>query len=116
MSVERSGLPFQGVEGPPPAAQGIERSSLSLAKHYFDAVRTYLRKTMAPGGVNGIVMALVFIVATDSLLLAMRSIQELPPVSLTFLIPIIVAAVRWGALSAAVTAVGGAASLTYLYS
>ena len=115
MSVERSSLPFQGVEGAPPAARGIERSSLSLAKNYFDAARIFIRKAMAPGGVNGIVMALVFIVATDSLLLAMRSIQELPPVSLTFLIPIVVAAIRWGALSAAVTAVGGAASLTYLY-
>src|SRR6516162_545228 len=109
------GLPFRSVEGPPAAAQGIERSSLSLARNYFDAARIYIRKAMAPGGVNGIVMALVLIVATDSLLLAMRSIQELPPVSLTFLIPIIVAAIRWGALSAAVTAVGGAASLTYLY-
>src|SRR6516162_6014229 len=109
------GLPFRSVEGPPAAAQGIERSSLSLARNYFDAARIYIRKAMAPGGVNGIVMALVFIVATDSLLLAMRSIQELPPVSLTFLIPIVVAAIRWGALSAAVTAVGGAASLTYLY-
>jgi hypothetical protein len=56
---------------------------------------------MAPGGVNGIAMAPVFIVATDSLLLAMRSTQELPPVSFTFLIPIVVAAILWGALSAA---------------
>jgi hypothetical protein len=30
------------------------------------------------------------------MLQAMRSIQELPPVALTFLIPIIVAAIRWG--------------------
>jgi hypothetical protein len=56
---------------------------------------------MAPGGVSGIVMALVLVVATDSPLLAMRSIQELPPVSLTFLILIVVAAIRWGGLSAA---------------
>jgi hypothetical protein len=110
-----SALPFHGVEGPPPAAQGIGRSSLYPAKNYFDAARFFIRKAMAPGGVNGIFMALVLIVATDGLLLAMRSIQELPPVSLTFLIPIVVAAIRWGALSAAVTAVGGAASLTYLY-
>jgi hypothetical protein len=83
MSVERSALPFQSAEGPPPAAQGIERLSLYPAKNYFDAARFFIRKAMAPGGVNGIVMALVFIVATDGLLLAMRSIQELPPVSLT---------------------------------
>ena len=95
-----SALPFHGVEGPPPAAQGIGRSSLYPAKNYFDAARFFIRKAMAAGGVNGIFMALVFIVATDGLLLAMRSIQELPPVSLTFLIPIVVAAIRWGTLSA----------------
>jgi two-component system, OmpR family, sensor histidine kinase KdpD len=115
MSVERSALHFQGVDDRPRAAQGAERPSLSFAKSYFDAARIWIRKAMAPGGVTGIVMALVFIVATDTLLLAMRSIQELPPVALTFLIPIIVAAIRWGTLSAAVTAIGGAASLTYLY-
>jgi two-component system, OmpR family, sensor histidine kinase KdpD len=115
MSVERSALHFQGVDDRPRAAQGVERPSLPFAKSYFDAARIWIRKAMAPGGVTGIVMALVFIVATDTLLLAMRSIQELPPVALTFLIPIIVAAIRWGTLSAAVTAIGGAASLTYLY-
>jgi two-component system, OmpR family, sensor histidine kinase KdpD len=115
MSVERSALHFQGVEGRPPAAQGIERPSLSLAKKYSDAARIWIGKAMAPGGVTGIVMALVLIVVTDSLLLAMRSIQELPPVALTFLIPIIVAAIRWGALSAALTAIGGAATLTYFF-
>src|SRR6202521_1256267 len=115
MSVERSALHFQGVDDRPRAAPGAERRTLAFPKSYFDAARIWIRKAMAPGGVTGIVMALVFIVATDSLLLAMRSIQELPPVSLTFLIPIIVAAIRWGTLSAAVTAIGGAASLTYLY-
>jgi two-component system sensor histidine kinase KdpD len=60
-------------------------------------------------------MAIVFIVATDAFLLMMRYIQELPPVALTFLIPIVVAAIIWGTLSAAVTAIGGAASLTSFF-
>ena len=36
------------------------------------------------GGVTGIIMALVFIIATDAFLLVTRYIEELPPVSLTF--------------------------------
>ena len=70
---------------------------------------------MAPGGVTGVVMALIFIVATDVFLLLMRYFQELPPVALTFLIPIVVAAIRWGTLSAAITAIGGTVSLTYFF-
>jgi two-component system sensor histidine kinase KdpD len=115
MSLERSVLPFHGVQDQPRPAAEAERPLLAFAKKYLDTARIWIGKAMAPGGVTGIVMALVLIVVTDSLLLAMRSIQELPPVALTFLIPIIVAAIRWGALSAAITAIGGAVSLTYLY-
>ena len=91
------------------------RLTLDSLKRDFDIGRIWMRKAMAPGGVTGIVMALVFVVATDALLLLMRYIQELPPVSLTFLIPIVVAAIIWGTLSAALTAIGGAASLTYFF-
>ena len=91
------------------------RLTLASLKRDFDIGRIWMRKAMAPGGVTGIVMALVFVVATDALLLLMRYIQELPPVALTFLIPIVVAAIIWGTLSAAVTAIGGAVSLTYFF-
>lgn len=77
--------------------------------------RIWTRKAMAPGGVTGLIMAAVFIIGTDSFLLMMRYLQELPPVSLSFLIPIVVVSIRWGPLSAAVTAIGGAASLTYFF-
>jgi two-component system sensor histidine kinase KdpD len=60
-------------------------------------------------------MALVFIVGTDAFLLFMRYMQELPPVSLTFLIPVVVAALRWGTLSAAITAIGGGATLSLFF-
>src|SRR5258708_20686944 len=60
-------------------------------------------------------MAFVFIVATDAFLLFMRYLDELPPVSLTFLIPVVVAAIRWGTLSAVLTAVGGAVTLTLFF-
>jgi len=70
---------------------------------------------MAPGGITGVIVALFFIVATDLILLLMRYLQELPPVSLTFTIAIVVAAVRWGVLSSAVTAFGGTLSVAYFF-
>jgi two-component system sensor histidine kinase KdpD len=84
-------------------------------KKYLDSGLSWMRKTMTPGGMTGVIMAIVFIVATDVFLLVMRYIQDLPPVSLTFLIPIVVAAIRWGTLSAAITAVGGAATVSLFY-
>jgi two-component system sensor histidine kinase KdpD len=92
------------------------RKALLLALKYAGAVRVWIRKAMAPGGLTGLVMAVVIVIATDALLLLMRYLQELPPVSLSFLIPVVVVAIRWGTLSAVVTALGGAVSLTYYFS
>jgi two-component system, OmpR family, sensor histidine kinase KdpD len=115
MSIERSTMPLGGAQDR--ARSGLDRGRLTLdsLKRDLDIWRIRMRKAMAPGGVIGIVMALVFVIGTDAFLLMMRSIQELPPVSLTFLIPIVVAAIFWGTLSAAVTAIGGAATLTYFF-
>src|SRR5271168_5659977 len=111
MSIERSTLQLESVDGRSRSWLGEGPRRLALAKKYFDLSRLWMRRAMAPGGITGIVMALVFVVVTDGFLLMMRSIQELPPVALTFLIPIVVAAIRWGTLSAAVTAMGGAATV-----
>jgi two-component system, OmpR family, sensor histidine kinase KdpD len=113
MSIERSAYPFREDR----VRARVEGGSLwlSSARKYIGAERTWLSKAMAPGGVTGLVMAVIFVIATDAFLLVMRYLQELPPVSLSFLIPIVVVAIRWGTLSAVVTALGGAASLTYFF-
>jgi two-component system, OmpR family, sensor histidine kinase KdpD len=115
MSIERSALPLEGVGGRARPQSADRLPILAAAKAYVDRARIWLRKASAPGGVTGVVMALVFVVGTDAFLLLLRAIQELPPVSLTFLIPVVVAAIRWGTLSAAVTAIGGASTLTYFF-
>jgi two-component system sensor histidine kinase KdpD len=115
MSIQRSALPLEGVDARASSRSDGGLATLWSAKKYFDLWRIWLRKAAAPGGVTGVVMALVFVVGTDAFLLMMRWIQELPPVALTFLIPIVVAAIRWGTLSAAVTAIGGTVSLTYFF-
>src|SRR5260370_688057 len=113
MSIERSALPLGDSRAEPRVDRG--RLTLSLVKKYLDSASIWIRKAMAPGGITGLIMALVFIVGTDAFLLSMRYIQELPPVSLTFLIPVVVAAIRWGTLSAAITGIGGAATATLFF-
>src|SRR5215472_5208876 len=113
MSIERSALSLE--EDRARSRSDGAFLPLALAKRYFDLGRLWIRRAAAPGGVTGVVMALVFVVATDAFLLLMRYIQELPPVSLTFLIPVVVAAIRWGTLSATITAIGGAATVTLFF-
>ena len=113
MTIERSALPLRD-DGVRSRLDG-GHLTLSSAKRYLDSGRIWIRKAMSPGGVTGVIMALVFIVATDVFLLLMRYIQELPPVALTFLIPVVVAAILWGTLSAAITGIGGAVTLTYFF-
>ena len=115
MSIERSTMPLGGADDRARSRLDGGRLTLVSLKRDFDVGRMWMRKAMAPGGGVGVIMALVFVVGTDAFLLLMRYIQELPPVSLTFLIPIVVAAIIWGTLSAAVTAIGGAASLTFFF-
>src|SRR5215470_9455336 len=85
----------------------------AFATKHFDLARIWVRKAMAPGGITGVIMSVVLVVAIDLFLLLMRSLQALPPVSLTFMIAIVVVALRWGVLSSLVTTIGGALSLTY---
>src|SRR5215831_18947853 len=110
MTVERSAWPF-GDDQARPRVDGA-RLTLTVAKKYLESA---FRKAISPGGVTGVVMALLFIVVTDAFLMLTKYIQELPPVSLTFLIPVVVAAMRWGTLSAAITAIGGASTITMFY-
>jgi two-component system, OmpR family, sensor histidine kinase KdpD len=113
MSIERSALPLG--DDRLRSRLGGGPLTLSQAKKQVDSGLFWIRKAMAPGGVTGVIMAVVFVAITDAFLMMTRYIQELPPVSLTFLIPVVVAAMRWGTLSAAITAVGGATTLTLFY-
>jgi two-component system sensor histidine kinase KdpD len=121
MSLERSAVPF-GDDSAREHRDGLAvtlppvRKVLALLRRHVGAARTSMRKAMAPGGVTGLIMAVVVVIATDGFMLVMRYLQELPlPLSLTYLIPIVVVAIRWGPLSGAVTAIGGAVSLTYFF-
>jgi two-component system sensor histidine kinase KdpD len=84
-------------------------------KKYVDWVRAWAREASAPAGLRGVAAALVLVVLTDSILLGMGYIQELPPVSLTFMLSILVAAIRWGLLAGVLTSICGVASFTFFF-
>jgi len=76
-------------------------------KKYIDWALAWAREASAPGGLHGVAAAVALVVMTNSILLGLRYIQELPPVALTFMLSILVAAIRWGLLAGLVTSVGG---------
>jgi two-component system, OmpR family, sensor histidine kinase KdpD len=84
-------------------------------KKYLDWALAWAREASAPAGLRGVIAGLLLVVVTDSVLLGMRYIQELPPVAVTFLLSILVASIRWGLLAGVVTSVGGVVSLTLFF-
>ena len=76
-------------------------------KKWIDWALAWVREASSPAGLSGVIAGLLLVVVTDGLLLGMRYIQELPPVAVTFLLSILIAAIRWGFLAGAVTSIGG---------
>jgi two-component system, OmpR family, sensor histidine kinase KdpD len=117
MSIEKYAFPFRDNSAGARLGGGFPLSVLTNAwaalRKYAGAARVWMRKALAPGGFAGLIMAIVFVIGTDAFLLLMGYVQEMPPVTLSCLIPVVVAAIRWGTMSAVVTAIGGATSLTY---
>jgi two-component system, OmpR family, sensor histidine kinase KdpD len=84
-------------------------------KKWIDWALAWVREASSPAGLSGVIAGLLLVVVTDGLLLGMRYIQELPPVAVTFLLSILIAAIRWGFLAGAVTSIGGVISLTLFF-
>jgi K+-sensing histidine kinase KdpD len=69
-----------------------------------------------PGGFRGIVLALCTVVIVGALLAMVRRLfGDLPPVAITFLVPVYIAAIRWGVLAALVTTFAGVASSAFFF-
>jgi two-component system sensor histidine kinase KdpD len=84
-------------------------------KKSIDWALAWVREASSPAGLSGVIAGVLLVVVTDGLLLGMRYIQELPPVAVTFLLSILIAAIRWGFLAGAVTSIGGVVSLTLFF-
>src|SRR5689334_343059 len=68
-----------------------------------------------PGGARGVVGALCLVVGITIILEVLKHVVELPPIIITYLIPVLIASIRWGYLSAAVATVTGAASAAFFF-
>jgi two-component system, OmpR family, sensor histidine kinase KdpD len=114
MSVERSAFGFREDQVRARPDGGSLR--VFCIKKYISAAHIWLREAMAPGGVTGLVMAVIFVIGTDAGLLLIRYFDKLlPPIALSFLIPNFVVAIRWGTAAAVVAAVCCTATLTYFF-
>jgi two-component system sensor histidine kinase KdpD len=84
-------------------------------KKYVDRALAWARDGDDPGALRGVAAAVALVILTDAILLGMRYVQELPPVSITFVLSILIAAIRWGMLAGTVTAIGGMISLSSFF-
>jgi two-component system sensor histidine kinase KdpD len=75
----------------------------------------WLRVAAQPGGTVGIVGALCLVTAVTLCLEAAKSFLDLPPIVITYLIPVLFAAIRWGFVAAMSATLAGAASAAYFF-
>lgn len=81
----------------------------------LDGVRDWLRTAAEPGGGAGVVSALSIVAAVAVTLMFVRTFIELPPIVITFLIPVLIAAIRWGYLAAMVAMIAGAICAAFFF-
>jgi two-component system sensor histidine kinase KdpD len=75
-----------------------------------------MRSAATPGGAGGVLAGLGLAAAVTLILEVVKTFLELPPIAITYLIPVLVAAIRWGYLSAIVTTIaGGFCSAFFFY-
>ncbi len=75
----------------------------------------WIRGATEPGGAGGVVGALCLVIGITVILETLKRLVELPPIIITYLIPVLIAAIRWGYLSAIVAAVTGAGSAAFFF-
>jgi two-component system, OmpR family, sensor histidine kinase KdpD len=75
----------------------------------------WVRAAAEPGGSVGVVGALCLVIAVTLFLEVVKSFLDLPPIVITYLIPVLFAAIRWGFAAAMSATLAGAASAAYFF-
>src|SRR5437764_1422008 len=75
----------------------------------------WLWSATEPGGTSGVVGALCLVIGITVILEVLKRLVELPPIIITYLIPVLIAAIRWGYLSAIVATITGAGSAAFFF-
>jgi two-component system sensor histidine kinase KdpD len=65
--------------------------------------------------VGGVVGALILVTGVTLVLEVVKTFLNLPPIVITYMIPVLIAAIRWGFLSAMVATMAGAASAAFFF-
>jgi two-component system, OmpR family, sensor histidine kinase KdpD len=82
---------------------------------WSESMLNRLRDAASPSGAGGIVGALVLVTAVTATLEVLKNFVELPPIIITYLIPVLIAAIRWGFMPALVATVTGAACAAFFF-
>jgi two-component system sensor histidine kinase KdpD len=80
-----------------------------------ESANRWIRSATQPGGVGGVVGALILVTGVTLVLEGVKTFLNLPPIVITYMIPVLIAAIRWGFLSAMVATMAGAASAAYFF-
>src|SRR5579871_3363723 len=75
----------------------------------------WMRAATEPGGAGGIVGTLGLVIGITVILELIKNTFELPPIIITYLIPVLIAAIRWGYLSAVVATITGAGCAAFFF-
>jgi len=81
----------------------------------LESMRHWLRTAAQPGGLAGIAWGLLLVVAVTVILTIIKHLIELPPIVITYLIPVLIAAISWGFLAAMITTAAGAACAAFFF-
>src|ERR1043166_263717 len=96
---------------------GEPRSSRAMSRIRIlpELAAKWLAAALHPGGVGGGGGGVVPVVGITIILETIKTLIELPPIIISYLIPVLIAAIRWGYLSAIVATITGAASAAFFF-
>jgi len=80
-----------------------------------DRALKWLRATAEPRTATGIVAAVVLVTTITASLETLKNYLDLPPVVITYLIPVLIVAIRWGFLPALVATITGAGCAAFFF-
>jgi len=88
---------------------------MSRIRTLTEKATNWIWSATEPGGARGVVGALCLVIGVIITLEIVKHFIDLPPIIITFLIPVLIAAIRWGYLAAIVATVAGASSAAFFF-
>jgi two-component system sensor histidine kinase KdpD len=80
-----------------------------------DNALKWAQSSAKPGTVQGVVAALFLVFVVTATLESLKRVIDLPPVVITYLIPVLIVAIRWGFVPALVATIAGALCAAFFF-